>query len=468
MLRLNLSPRGARPAPPPSRARWRWHPRVAPLRAPALLLLGLVALIAAGTALLLLPASARDGRADPVTALFTATSAVTVTGLAVVDTGAYWSPFGQAVILALIQFGGLGVMLGVTALRLLLGGRMSIKQRVIVQEIGAGVRLGGQSRLVRDTVLFTLGCEAAGILLLWPRFAREHGPGRGLWLATFHGVSGFANAGFDLFGGTLAAFRGDPYVLLTLAGLIVLGGLGLVVAADLWRIRRWARLTLDSKLVLLGTTLLLPGATAVILVTEGANPASLGGLSPGLRLLNAFFNAASARTAGFATWDFAASDQRTIFFFLGLMLIGGAPGSMAGGVKLTTAAVILAAVVAALRGHPDATLLERRLPPAQVAQALAVVALALATIANLALVISLVEGGRLTAPFIAQLFEVTSAFGTVGFSAGVTAELATPGRLLLVLTMFVGRVGPITVALALVARRRRAAYRRIAEGVRIG
>ena len=467
MPRLTLSPRGARPTPPSPRPLWRWHPRAAPLRSPVLLLLGLAALILVGTTLLLLPASARAGRADLGTALFTATSAVTVTGLVVVDTGAYWSPFGHAVILALIQLGGLGVMIGVTALRLLLGGRMSISQRVIVREIGAGDRLGGQQSLIRNTVLFVLVCEAAGVALLWPRFAAQYGAGRGLWLATFHAVSAFTGAGFDLFGRSLADFRADPLVLATVAGLIILGALSFIVLEDVWRHRAWQRLSLDSKVVLLGSAVLLLGATAIVLVTEHANPATLGALPPGPRLLNAVFHAAS-RTAGFATWDFAASDQRTIFFFLGLMLIGGAPGSMAGGVKITTAVVILAALVSTLRGRPDATLLERRLPPAQVAQAHTVVALALATIANLALVISLVEGGRLGVPFLALLFEVTSAFGTVGFSAGVTPQLSTPGRLLLALAMFVGRVGPITVALTLVARRRRAVYRRIAEGVRIG
>ncbi|CAA9574090.1 MAG: KtrAB potassium uptake system, integral membrane component KtrB [uncultured Thermomicrobiales bacterium] len=467
MPRLILSPRGARPTPAAPRARWLWDPRTTPLRSPVLLALGLAALILAGTLLLLLPISAREGRADVVVALFTATSAVTVTGLVVVDTRTYWSPFGQAIILALFQFGGLGFMLGVTALGLLLRGRLSIKQRVIVQEIGVGPSLGGQSRLVRNTFLFTFGSEAVGILLLWPRFASEYGVGRGLWLAVFHGVSAFTNAGFDVFGDSLVGFRADPFVLLTVAALIVLGALSLVVVGDVWRHRRWSRLSLDSKIVLLGTAVLLVGATVITLITERANPASIGGLPAGLRLLNAFFAAAS-RTAGFVTWDFAASDQRTTFFFLGLMFVGGAPGSMAGGIKITTAVLILAGVWSTLRGRPDATLLERRLPPSQLAQAHAVVILALALVANMALAISLLDGARLLAPFLSLLFEVTSAFGTVGFSAGVTPQLSTPGRVLLILTMFAGRLGPITVALTLVARRQRQPYRRISEGVRIG
>jgi trk system potassium uptake protein TrkH len=435
-----------------------------------LLVLGFGGLIAVGTLALLLPVSARGGRADPLTALFTATSAVCVTGLVVVDTGTYWSPFGQAVILALLELGGLGFTIGVTALALLVRGRLSLRQRVIIQETGALVRLGGQGGLIRRTIFFTLACEALGALLLWADFWPRFGPGRGLWLATFHAVSAFTNGSFDLFGEfrSLADFRRDPLVLLTTGALIAAGGLSLVVVEELRETRRWRRLSLDSKAVLLGGAALFLGGTAIVWLAERGNPASLAGLPPWAQVLNAAFHATAARTAGFATWDFAQSDQRSLFFLLGPMFVGGAPGSMAGGIKVTTAVVLLAAVWSALRGRPETTLLGRRIVPRQVALALAVATLALALIANVALAISLIEGERLRAPFLHLVFETTSAFGTVGFSTGVAPRLSAPSKLLLTLTMFVGRLGPVTVALALTARRAEAPYRLPSEAVRIG
>ncbi len=472
MPALRLPPAGARPIRLHQRVRYgiRWRLLASPTRPPVTLVLGFATLIVVGTAALLLPVSARGDRSDPLTALFTATSAVCVTGLVVVDTGTYWSPFGQAVILLLMELGGLGYVIGVTALSLIWGGRMSLRQRVIVQETGSALRLGGQGGLVRRAVLLALAGEAVGALILWARFAPRYGVVEGLWLAVFHAVAAFANSGFDLFGDfrSLADFRTDPVVLLVLAGLTIAGGLSLVVVEELRRTRRWRRLSLDTKVILIATAVLLLGGTLIIFAAERENPASIAGLSPGWQLLNAFFHSVVARTAGFATWDFAQADQRTLFFLLGLMFVGAAPGSMAGGIKVTTAAVIVAAVWSTLRGRPETTLLERRVPARQVGQALAVAFLALALIANVALLISLIEGVRLRAPFLHLVFEVTSAFGTVGLSTGVAPHLSAAGKLLLILTMFVGRLGPVTAALTLTARGREVHYRLPSEPVRIG
>ncbi len=434
------------------------------------LVAGFALLIAVGSGLLLLPFSTRAGSSDLLTALFTATSAVCVTGLVVVDTGTYWSPFGQAVIMALMQLGGLGFVVGVMTLRFLTRGRVSLRDRVIMQQTGTATRLGGQAGLIRRAVLLALAAEAVGALLLWLRFAPRYGAGYGLWLAVFHAVSAFTNGSFDLFGEyrSLAGFRADPVVLLTVAGLIITGGLSLVVVEDLRRTRGWRRLALDSKLVLIGVGVLLLVGMVVVFVAERQNRASIAGLPLWEQLLNAFFHSTAARTAGFATWNFGESDDRTLFFLLGLMFVGSAPGSMAGGIKITTAAVLVAAVWSTLRGRTETTLLGRRVPLQQVLQALSVAFLALALIANVALAISLIEGGNLRAPFLHLIFEITSAFGTVGLSTGVTPELSVPSKLLLALTMFVGRLGPVTVAVALAARQREVPYRPPSEPVRIG
>lgn len=448
-----------------------------PTRRPVLLVLGFAALILAGTALLLLPISARDGTPRPLVALFTATSAVCVTGLVIVDTHDYWTPFGQVVIAILMQLGGLGFVIGVATIRLLLGQRPSLRDRLLLQETGAITLLGGQQALILRAILVTCGAEAVGALLLWTRFAPLYGPWQGLWYALFHAISAFTNGSFDLFGGfrSVTGFRADPLVLLTLAGLIIVGGLSVVTLTDLWQHRPWRerrggwrRLSVDSKAVLLGTALLLWGGTALLLLTEWGNPATLAGLSPWQRLLNAFFHATAARTAGFAAWDFSQVRQSTLFMLSGLMFIGGAPGSMAGGIKITTLAALLAAIWGSLRGQPEPTLFARRIPPRLIGQALAVTTLAFVLIVGVALPISVIEGERLGVSFVAILYEVTSAFGTVGSSTGLSPRLGAVGQLCLIAMMFIGRLGPVTVALVLTERRHEERYRYPSESLRIG
>jgi trk system potassium uptake protein TrkH len=467
-------------APTPLRLRLKRARRslqLRPTRRPVLLVLGFAVLILAGTALLLLPISARNGAPAPLAALFTATSAVCVTGLVVVDTHDYWTPFGQTVIAILMQFGGLGFVIGVATIRLLLGQRPSLRDRLLLQETGAITLLGGQQALIVRAVAITFGAEALGALLLWTRFAPQYGPWQGLWYALFHAIAAFTNGSFDLFGGfrSVAPFRADPLVLLTLAGLIIVGGLSVVTLTDLWQHRPWRshrggwrRLSVDSKAVLFGTALLLGGGTALLLITEWGNPATLAGVSPWQRLLDAFFHATAARTAGFAAWDLSQARQSTLFMLCGLMFIGGAPGSMAGGIKITTLAALLAAIWGSLRGQSEPTLFARRIPPRLIGQALAVTALALALVVNVALLISVREGERLGASFTAILYEVTSAFGTVGSSTGLPPRFGAFSQCCLIAMMFIGRLGPVTVALILTERGREERHRYPSESLRIG
>lgn len=468
--RVRLPQRPPEPLRVRLRRKVRWRLRAAPLRRPLLLVVGFAALILCGTLALMLPISARGAAADPLTALFTATSAVCVTGMVVVDTGDHWSPFGQVVIAILMQIGGLGFVIGVTALRLLFGRHPNLRDRLALQETGLLARLGDGRALIVQTLAFVFACEAIGAVLLWLRLAPRFGPWQGLWYAIFHAISAFTNGSFDLFGGfrSLGDYQRDPLLLLTIAALIALGGISVVTVADFGRVRRWRRLTLDSKVILLGTGVLIVGGAAMLLLTEWGSATSFGSLPLGHRIVNALFHATAARTAGFATWDLATADERSLFFLIGLMFIGGAPGSMAGGIKITTAVALLAAVAGTLRGRPDATLLGRRIAGPQIGQALAVTLLAFLLIVNVALVISLIEGERLQAPFLRLLFDVTSAFGTVGFSTGTPVQASPLSKLLFVATMFIGRLGPVTVAFALAERGRDDRYRLPAEPLRIG
>jgi len=431
---------------------------------------GFGALILVGTILLLLPMSTRAGHTGVVVALFTSTSAVCVTGLTVVDTGSYWSAVGQVIILILMQLGGLGFMVGATVLVLVLRRRMSLQQRIILQETGSATHLGSGNEIIVRTVLFTLACELAGAVVLSIRWIPRYGPVQGGWLAIFHAVSAYTNGSFDLFAPnrSLRDFQDDPVVLLPIAALIIIGGLSFITIQDVYQVRHWRGLGVDSKVVLTGTIVLLIGGMLLILLTEHDNPASLAGRPLPVQLLDAFFHASAARTAGFSTWAISASDPRSLFVLLSLMFVGGAPGSMAGGIKITTAGAILAGVWSTLRGRPEATLMKRRLPPGQLEQALAVAVLGVLLIFGATLAISGIEGTHLSTPFFDLIFDVTSAFGTVGLSTGVTANLSTGSKLLIALVMFVGRLGPVTFVTALAERQRMLPYRLPTEAIRIG
>lgn len=442
--------------------------------------LGFSAVILVGTLLLTLPVASAAGEALPFwDALFTATSATCVTGLVVVDTGTFFSPFGQAVILCLIQLGGLGFMTLAAILFMLLGRRISLKERMTLAESLGENRLQGIVKLGRNAVLLTLFCELAGAALLTVRFVPRFGFGKGLWYAVFHAVSAFCNAGFDLLGNyqSLTGYVGDPLINLTIMGLIVTGGLGFAVLLDIGRgaskhghVRRFAHLRLHTKLVLTGTALLLIGGAALILLFEWDNPPTLGALPAGERVLASVFQSVTLRTAGFNSIDQLALRDASKFAGIVLMMAGGAPTGTAGGLKITTFAVMLLTVRAQARGRRDVTAFGRRFSSEMVRRALCILTIGIAVLCVSVTAISLME---LSSPagafgFLNELYEATSALCTVGVSVGVTQACGFGSRICLIAMMFMGRVGLLTLALSLTGGQSEAPLRYPEEDILIG
>ena len=434
---------------------------------PALVVWGLMGVIVAGTLLLMLPiAGAGDQATGPLTALFTATSAVCTTGLVVVDTQEHWSLFGEAVLVLLMQVGGLGFLTSSTLILLMMGRRLTLRERLQIHAGMSEGTLGSVLPLVRRIVFFALTVEAAGAVLLALHFWSAASPSAALWHGTFLSVSAFTNASFDLFGGfrSFTGQRDEPFLLLVVSGLIIAGGISYTVVADVLTRRRFRRLALDTKLVLVTTGALLLVGMVGFLALEYSNGESLGALGPGQVLLQSYFFSVVPRTAGFATLNPGDFRDETLFFLIGLMFVGGAAGSTAGGIKVNSLAVLAAAVLSASKGRPRVVAFWREIPTMVVMRALTMATLGLAIVLNAALLLVIVE----PFPFLALLFEATSAFGTVGLSTGITPELSTVGQLTLIATMFVGRVGPLALAFALARRQEAMRLRFPEDAVRIG
>ena len=408
------------------------------------LVFGFLGIILLGTLLLALPVSTRYGHSIGLfDSLFTATSAVCVTGLVAVDTGTTFSLFGQAVLLVLIQVGGLGFMVFATRVMMMLGRRISIKNRLLIRQSMNGASLSNLGTLARRYLLLALGIEAVGAALLAIRFVPMFGLRRGAWFAVFHAVSAFCNAGFDLFGGfsSLTGFAADPLVLLTVAALIVLGGLGFSVILDVLRSRQSLKnLSLHTRIVLTFTLALLLAGTAFYTLVERGR----------LDVFNAFFQSVTMRTAGFNSVDLSAFTDSSKLFSSLLMMVGASPASTGGGMKTTTVAVVALLIFSVVKGDDGVNAARRRISADTVRRALAVVALFLTMLTLGTLSLSIIENGRFALADV--LFECASAMGTVGVSAIGTPNLHPVSRVVLLPMMFLGRVGPLTLAVA-VARR---------------
>lgn len=421
--------------------------------------LGFAAAVLAGTVLLCLPFARVPGAPFSfLTSLFTATSAVCVTGLTVVETGTYWSPFGQGVILVLFQLGGLGIMTAAVFLLIVFGRSVSLRDQFTLRETSGFPRIRNAGRLIIATVLFTIGIELLGATILAVRFHALEIEGS-IWMGAFHAISAFNNAGFDLWGGgSLAALADDSLTLACVMGLMVLGGLGVIVFLDMAGARRFSRLSPQSKLILLATVGLLGAGALAIFGAEYNNPGTLGPLSTGGRIVNALFQAATARTAGFSSVPTTELRESSQLITAALMVIGGATGGTAGGIKVATFAVIVLATVTAVQGRSSIRAFGFEVPYQVVYRALALSAIYLAVIFAGVLVLSISEAS----PFRDILFEAFSAVGTVGLSLGLTPELSGTGQLIVMALMFTGRVGPL-VLVALMARRLREPSYRLPE-----
>lgn len=443
--------------------------------------------IAIGTVLLSLPAATVDGQGLAlVDAFFMATSATAVTGLVVVDTGSALSLFGQLVVLTLIQIGALGIMTVTTLFAYAVGRRISLRETLTTGEALGQPNLAGVLTLTRNVAILTLMIEGAGAIILTALFSRDMPLGQAAYFGVFHSISAFANAGFDLFGLSLTGFTTDLAVNLTFMLLIIIGGLGFYVTTELLthgrrtariparsmtmplnevvrpsaegaadRNGRNGRLSLHTRLVLRVTGALILAGTLLILALEWSNPATLGPLSVGEKLLAALFQAVTPRTAGFNTLVTGALNPATLVLLMVFMFIGASPGSTGGGIKTTTFMVVAASIRSALRGRDDVEIGNRRLPPEVTVKSWVIAALSLALIIGgaLALLITeshLVSGG--SSP-LGVIFESVSAFGTVGLSTGVTPELSIAGRIILPILMYAGRIGPLTLAVALTRRK---------------
>lgn len=410
------------------------------------LVLGFGLVILFGSLLLTLPEATQNGLGLPfLNAVFTATSAVCVTGLVVVDTATTFTHFGQWVILFLIQVGGLGFMTFATLFAMIVGKKITIKERLLLKEALNQVSVEGIVRLTKSVLQISFAIEAVGALILTLRWHSDFGWSKALYYGVFHSISAFNNAGFDLFGhfSSLTAFVGDPIINITIMSLIICGGLGFVVLADL--LTPGKKFKLHTKVVLQVSGALIILGAVFILIMEFANPETLGPLPIGTKVLASFFQAVSPRTAGFNTINIAGMYDTTLLTMIVLMFIGASSGSTGGGIKTTTFMAIVLSVLSTYRSEPHVSLDGRTIPKDVIQKAWVIATSAAILLFFILSILSHTEKVDL----MTVLFEVTSAFGTVGLSLGLTPHLTYVGKIAIIFTMFAGRVGPLTLAFVL-------------------
>ncbi|KRE29673.1 TrkH family potassium uptake protein [Paenibacillus sp. Soil522] len=441
------------------------------LTPPQILVSGFAIIILFGGILLSLPFSTRTGLGTPfLDALFTATSAVCVTGLVVVDTGTHYSLFGQIVILMLIQMGGLGFMTMATLVALAIKKRITLKERLILQEAMNQSSIEGIVRLIKKVLAYALAIQLIGMIVFTIRWSFDMPFRQAFYFGTFHAISFFNNAGFDLFGlysgkfTSIMSYVDDPIINLTSMFLIIFGGIGFIVISDMLGFRTRRSLSLHSKVVLSMSGFLIVFGAIVIFIFEFTNEKTLGSLDWTGKIWGALFQSVTPRTAGANTLDIAGLRQATQFFIIILMFIGASPGSTGGGIKTTTFTILIGSVIAMIRGKHDIVLFRYRLAQDRIFKAITLTLIALFLVLFTTMVLTTTEDRN----FLMILFEVTSAFGTVGLSMGLTPQLSEIGRIMIILMMFAGRLGPVTLAYSLRPKAEKELYRHPEGKITIG
>ncbi|HCQ5684545.1 TPA: Trk family potassium uptake protein [Clostridioides difficile] len=439
------------------------------MRPTQIMVSGFAAIIVIGALLLTLPIASQSGESiGLLNALFTATSAVCVTGLVMVDTATYWSLFGQIVIITLIQIGGLGFMTVATMFSLMARKKIQLRERLLIQESLNQADLSGLVRLTRFVLIITITIEGIGALVLSTVFIPQFGLSKGIWYSVFHAISAFCNAGFDLMGSvsgpftSLNSYVNNFTVSMTVCSLIVLGGLGFPVVLDIVRKRRFSKLNVHSKVVLFSTaTLIFVGALFIFLI-EFNQKATMADLPLKGKVLSAIFQSVTARTAGFNTLDLATLRESSVFVMIILMFIGASPASTGGGIKTTTLAVLIITVRSFLSGKSDIEAFERRLAPATIKKSLGIFVISISAVIFGTLIISITQPNF---TLVQSAFEVTSALATVGSSLAGTPNLNALGKIIIIIFMFMGRVGSLTLFMAILSGgRRKSQPIRYAEG----
>jgi trk system potassium uptake protein TrkH len=418
---------------------------------------GFAILILIGAFLLSLPQARTPGHdLDILDAFFTATSAVCVTGLVVQDTGTYWTHFGQGVILGLIQLGGLGVMTATMFILIIFRRPVSMRDTFEVHEMSRQGGVRSVSGLLWLTVLITIAFEIVGAAVMWWRFEYRYGLDESVWKSVFHSIAAFNNAGFDIMGdyASVTPFARDPVMLFSFATLVIAGGISVLVLLDLAYKRSWRRLTPNTKIIILFSLALWIVGAGGFLLAEFNNDVTLGAMSNGDKVSNSFFHSIVARTAGFNSVSVNGLYDQTLFLLSGLMFIGGVTGSTAGGVKIGTFAVLVLATFASVRGYEHASIFGRRFGHRLVYRAIAIIIMAMLLVFIATLLLTFTEDFA----FRAVLFEVVSAFGTVGLSTGITPDMTSAGKVIIIVVMFIGRLGPLTLAYALARQHRELRY----------
>lgn len=422
---------------------------------------GFLGLITIGTLLFMLPIATQDRHhLSFIDALFEATSAVCVTGLAVVDTGTTFTLFGQIVLLVLVQLGGWGFMTSSILMFLMLGKRIGLKERILLKESVNYGSLQGLIKLVQSIIAITLIVELIGAVILSIRWSFEMPWSKAIYYGIFHSISAFNNAGFSLEPDSLSKWAGDPVVNIMITLLFIVGGIGFTVILDIFGKKSFKKLSLHTKITIIVSIFLNTISMFMILYLEFDNPATLGSLSNSDKLWAAYFQGVVPRTAGFNTLDIAQMTPSSLVYMIGLMFIGAGSGSTGGGIKVTTAALLFLALWAVISNKQDVNVFNRRIPQELINRALSIAISGVLFIFTIFFLLTITEKG---AELTKILFETVSAFGTVGMSAGLTGELTPAGRILITVMMFIGRLGPLTMAFALMFHAKKNSRVRYAE-----